>query len=249
MKVEDSNIILTKYLLNTKATENPVLSDISFEVKKGEVLGIVGGTGSGKSSLVQLIPRLYDASQGNVLVGGRNVKEFKIETLREAVGMVLQNNTLFSGTIEENLRWGNPNATQEELEEACKIASAHDFIVSFPNGYKSDISQGGVNVSGGQKQRICIARALLKKPKVLILDDSTSAVDSATEAEIREGIKASMKETTLIVIAQRIASVIDADKIIVLDDGKINGIGTHKELLQNNNIYKEIYNSQLGGVR
>jgi len=250
VKVEDSNIIFDKVSFKYKeAAENPVLSDISFEVKKGEVLGIVGGTGSGKSSLVQLIPRLYDASQGNVLVGGRNVKEFKIETLREAVGMVLQNNTLFSGTIEENLRWGNPNATQEELEEACKIASAHDFIVSFPNGYKSDISQGGVNVSGGQKQRICIARALLKKPKVLILDDSTSAVDSATEAEIREGIKASMKETTLIVIAQRIASVIDADKIIVLDDGKINGIGTHKELLQNNNIYKEIYNSQLGGVR
>lgn len=250
VKVEDSNIIFDKVSFKYKeAAENPVLSDISFEVKKGEVLGIVGGTGSGKSSLVQLIPRLYDASQGNVLVGGRNVKEFKIETLREAVGMVLQNNTLFSGTIEENLRWGNPNATQEELEEACKIASAHDFIVSFPNGYKSDISQGGGNVSGGQKQRICIARALLKKPKVLILDDSTSAVDSATEAEIREGIKASMKETTLIVIAQRIASVIDADKIIVLDDGKINGIGTHKELLQNNNIYKEIYNSQLGGVR
>ncbi|MFA7663862.1 MAG: ABC transporter ATP-binding protein [Clostridia bacterium] len=247
--VEVSDILFENVSFKYKEeAENPVLTNISFEIKHGEILGIVGGTGSGKSSLVQLIPRLYDAYEGNVIVGGRNVKEYKIEKLREAVGMVLQNNTLFSGSIEENLRWGNPNATQEEMEEACKIASAHDFIISFPEGYKSDISQGGVNVSGGQKQRICIARAILKKPKVLILDDSTSAVDSSTEADIRKGIKASMKDTTLIIIAQRIASVIDADKIIVLDDGKINGIGTHKELIQNNKIYKEIYTSQQGGV-
>jgi len=247
--VEVSDILFENVSFKYKEeAENPVLTNISFEIKHGEILGIVGGTGSGKSSLVQLIPRLYDAYEGNVIVGGRNVKEYKIEKLREAVGMVLQNNTLFSGSIEENLRWGNPNATQEEMEEACKIASAHDFIISFPEGYKSDISQGGVNVSGGQKQRICIARAILKKPKVLILDDSTSAVDSTTEADIRKGIKASMKDTTLIIIAQRIASVIDADKIIVLDDGKINGIGTHKELIQNNKIYKEIYTSQQGGV-
>lgn len=247
--VEVSDILFENVSFKYKEeAENPVLTNISFEIKHGEILGIVGGTGSGKSSLVQLIPRLYDAYEGNVIVGGRNVKEYKIEKLREAVGMVLQNNTLFSGSIEENLRWGNPNATQEEMEEACKIASAHDFIISFPEGYKSDISQGGVNVSGGQKQRICIARAILKKPKVLILDDSTSAVDSSTEADIRKRIKASMKDTTLIIIAQRIASVIDADKIIVLDDGKINGIGTHKELIQNNKIYKEIYTSQQGGV-
>lgn len=228
--------------------ENVVLSDLSFEIKSGEVVGIVGGTGSGKTSLVQLIPRLYDTSSGNILIGGKNVKEYKINKLRQAVGMVLQKNTLFAGTIEENLRWGNPTATQEELESACKIASAHDFIVSFPNGYQSDISQGGVNVSGGQKQRICIARALLKKPKVLILDDSTSAVDSNTESSIRDEIKNSLKDTTLIIIAQRIASVVDADKIIVIDDGKINGIGSHKDLLKNNKIYQEIYKSQQGGA-
>lgn len=229
--------------------ENTVLSGISFDIKEGQVVGIVGGTGSGKTSLVQLIPRLYDNCEGKIEIGGRDIKDYKINRLRDAVGMVLQKNTLFSGTIEENLKWGNLEATQEELEKACKVACAHDFIMSFPDGYKSDMSQGGVNVSGGQKQRICIARALLKKPKILILDDSTSAVDSNTETSIRNEIKKAMKDTTLIIIAQRIASVIDADKIIVLDDGKINAIGTHKELMQNNKIYKEIYASQQGGVQ
>lgn len=249
LEVMDGSIVFEdvsfKYV---SSAENNVLSDISFTANTGEIIGIIGGTGSGKSSLVQLIPRLYEISGGTIKVGGRDVRDYKIENLRNAVGMVLQNNTLFAGTIEENLRWGNKFASQEEMEQACKIAAAHEFIMEFPEGYKSMIAQEGANVSGGQKQRLCIARALLKKPKILILDDSTHAVDSSTEKEIRKAIKKEMAGTTLVVIAQRIASVVDADKIIVVDDGKINAIGTHKELLKNNEIYKEIYQSQQGGV-
>lgn len=249
LKVKEGSVTFENVSFKYKAdAENDVLSNINFEVLPGQTIGIVGGTGSGKSSVVQLIPRLYDVTEGSIKVGGIDVREYKIDELRQAVGMVLQNNTLFSGTIEENLRWGDMNATQEEIEKACKVASAHDFIMGFPDGYQSMITQEGTNVSGGQKQRLCIARALLKKPKILILDDSTHAVDSTTERAIRDAIKKDVAGTTLIIIAQRIASVIDADKIIVIDDGKINGIGTHKELMKTNDIYKEIYSSQQGGV-
>ena len=220
------------------------LKDIDIKIKSGETIGIIGGTGSAKSSLVQLIPRLYDATEGDVLVGGVNVRDYDIKTLRDSVSMVLQKNLLFSGTIAENLRWGNENATQEELEEACKLAQADEFIQSFPKKYESHIEQGGSNVSGGQKQRLCIARALLKKPKILILDDSTSAVDTKTDALIRMAMKNYIPQTTKIIIAQRIASVQDADQIIVMDNGKINAIGNHKELLKSNKIYQEVYYSQ-----
>ena len=205
---------------------------------------MIGGTGSSKSTLVNLITRLYDVSVGEVLVGGVNVKRYDLESLRNAVAVVLQKNVLFSGTIAENLRWGNRNATQEQLEEACRLAQADEFIRSFPDGYDTYIEQGGTNVSGGQKQRLCIARALLKQPKVLILDDSTSAVDTKTDALIRQGMKKYIPETTKIIIAQRISSVQDADKIIVMDQGTINGIGTHEELLKNNAIYREVYDIQ-----
>lgn len=224
--------------------QNDVLKNINLSIASGETIGILGGTGSAKTSLVQLIPRLYDVTDGQVLVGGRDVREYPLTTLRNSVSMVLQTNLLFSGTIEENLRWGDENATMDELRAAAKIAQADDFVMSFPDGYQTDLGQGGVNVSGGQKQRLCIARAILKKPKVLILDDSTSAVDTATDSKIREGMKNLLPETTKIIIAQRINSIQHADKIVVLDDGKIDDIGTHDELLERNEIYKEVYISQ-----
>jgi ATP-binding cassette subfamily B protein len=248
LKVENGDIEFKNVVFRYNETaEEPVLSNINLSIKSGETIGILGGTGSAKSSLVQLIPRLYDVSEGEVLVGGRNVKDYKIHNLRDSVSMVLQSNVLFSGTIEENLRWGNENATMEEIREAAKIACADDFVMSFPEQYNTDMSQGGVNVSGGQKQRLCIARALLKNPKILILDDSTSAVDTATDGKIREGMKNSLPETTKIIIAQRINSIQHADKIIVIDDGKIDDIGTHEELLSRNEIYKDVYISQQEG--
>ena len=215
-------------------------------MKKYKV-GIIGGTGSAKSTLVQLIPRLYDVTEGSVKVGGVDVREYDLDALRSAVSMVLQKNELFSGSIKENLRWGNKNATDAELEEACRLAQADDFIRSFPDGYDTHIEQGGTNVSGGQKQRLCIARALLKKPKILILDDSTSAVDTRTDALIREGFKSYIPETTKIIIAQRVASVQDADLILVMDGGAIAASGTHEELLKASGIYREVYESQTNG--
>ncbi|HZJ75820.1 MAG TPA: ATP-binding cassette domain-containing protein, partial [Clostridia bacterium] len=226
--------------------EKNVLDNINIKISAGESIGIIGGTGSAKSTLVQLIPRLYDATCGEILVGGRSIKGYTLKNLRDSVAMVLQNNLLFSGTIKENLLWGNNSATDEEIEKACEAADALRFIKSFPDGFETDLSQGGVNVSGGQKQRLTIARALLKNPKILILDDSTSAVDTVTDRKITQALK-KMTDTTKIIIAQRIASVTDADRIIVLEDGKINGIGTHSELLENNEIYKEIYISQKQG--
>lgn len=227
-----------------KDAEKYALSDVNLSIKNGQTIGIIGGTGSSKSTLVNLISRFYDTTEGEVDVGGINVKDYDIKTLRENVSMVLQNNILFSGTINENLRWGNNNATDEEIVEACKIAQADSFIESFPDKYNTLIYQGGTNVSGGQKQRLCIARAILKKPKILIMDDSTSAVDTKTDAFIREGLKKTLPNTTKIIIAQRISSVENCDFIVVMDDGKINGIGNHDELLESNEIYKEIYNLQ-----
>lgn len=220
------------------------LKNINLNISSGETIGIIGGTGSSKSSLVQLIPRLYDVTEGTVRVGGVDVRKYDIESLRNAVAMVLQKNILFSGTIKDNLRWGNKEATDEELERVCKLAQADDFIQSFPNKYDTYIEQGGANVSGGQRQRLCIARALLKKPKILILDDSTSAVDTATDALLRKAFKEEIPETTKFIIAQRISSIQDSDKIIVLDDGNIVAIGTHDELIKSNDIYKEVYYSQ-----
>ena len=232
----------------SKNAGNLVFNGIDFSIKSGETVGIIGGTGSAKSTLVQLIPRLYDVFGGSVVVGGHDVREYKLRNLRDDVAMVLQKNVLFSGTILENLRWGNENATMEQVIEAAKAAEAHDFIMSFPKGYDTDLGQGGVNVSGGQKQRLCIARALLKNPKIIILDDSTSAVDTATDARIRAAFRKNLKHITTIIIAQRISSVSDADKIIVMDDGKIDGIGTHDELIKSNEIYREVYASQMKGV-
>ena len=228
--------------------DNLTLTDIDLHIKSGETVGIIGGTGDGKSSLVQLIPRFYDVLDGEILVDGTDVREYSLFNLREGVSMVLQKNVLFSGTIRQNLLWGNEHATQEEIEAACKAACAHEFITSFPDGYETDLGQGGVNVSGGQKQRLCIARALLKKPKIMILDDSTSAVDTATDAKIRKGLKELSKDMTTIIIAQRISSVEDCDKIVVLNDGKINAVGTHKQLLKSNSIYQEVYHSQQKGT-
>jgi len=225
-----------------------VLSDINLAIHPGEFIAIVGGTGSGKSTMVSLIPRLYDVTGGQVLVDAVDVRDYKLATLRRAIGVVLQNNVLFSGTIRQNLMWGNAEATQEEIEEAAKNAQAHDFIMSFPDGYDTEIGQGGVNVSGGQKQRLCIARALLKKPRILIMDDSTSAVDTATEAKIRVSFRENLNDTTILIIAQRISSVQETDRIIVLDDGRIVGIGTHAELLANNPSYQAICASQMGGA-
>lgn len=240
----DFDSVSFKY--SKKAKKN-ALSDIDIHIESGMTVGIIGGTGSSKTTLVQLIPRLYDATEGSVKVGGVDVREYDLRALRDSVSMVLQKNLLFSGTIKENLRWGNPNATDEEMIEACKLAEAHDFVSSFPDGYDTFIEQGGTNVSGGQKQRLCIARALLKKPKILILDDSTSAVDTRTDALIRAGFKKFIPETTKIIIAQRISSVEDADMIIVLDKGAISAVGKHEELLASSEIYREVYEQQTGG--
>ncbi|MBQ2742949.1 MAG: ABC transporter ATP-binding protein [Oscillospiraceae bacterium] len=244
-EVENGEIVFENVsFAYSKGKNNKALSSINFKINSGETVGIIGGTGSGKTSLVSLIPRLYDVSDGSVFVAGTDVREYDLGALRESVAMVLQNNVLFSGTIAENLRWGNENATQEEIEAACRSAAAHDFISAFPDGYETYLGQGGVNLSGGQKQRVCIARALLKKPKIIILDDSTSAVDTATDKKIRDAFRSSLADTTKIIIAQRVTSVSDADKIIVLDDGRIDAIGTHEELLLSNDIYREVYESQ-----
>ncbi len=228
---------------STKA-ERMALADVDLHIKSGELIGILGGTGSSKTTLVQLIPRLYDVTEGSVKVGGLDVRKYDLEALRNNVAVVLQKNVLFSGTIKDNLRWGNANATDEEMVEACKLAQADEFIQQFPDKYNTWIEQGGSNVSGGQKQRLCIARALLKKPKVLILDDSTSAVDTKTDALIRQGFREFIPETTKIIIAQRVASVQDADRIIVMDGGRISAIGNHEELMKTSEIYREVYTSQ-----
>lgn len=227
--------------------ETPVLSDINLDIKSGETIGIIGGTGSSKSSLVNLISRLYDTDTGSVIVGGHDVRKYDMDTLRNKVAVVLQQNVLFSGTILENLRWGDKNATTDECIEACKMACADDFIESFPDKYNTYIEQGGTNVSGGQKQRLCIARALLKKPRILILDDSTSAVDTATDSKIRAALAKTIPGTTKLIIAQRISSVMDADRIIVMNDGKVDGFDTHENLLKNNEIYRDVYDSQTNG--
>ena len=248
VKVENGSIEFRNVCFSyNESAEEAVLRNVDLSIHSGETIGIIGATGSAKTTLVSLIPRLYDVSSGEVLVGGRNVKEYKLANLREEVSVVLQKNVLFSGTIRENLRWGDFEATDEEIEKACEAACADEFINSFPDGYETDLGQGGVNVSGGQKQRLCIARALLKKPKILILDDSTSAVDTATDAKIRKAFKEQLDDTTTIIIAQRISSVKDADRIIVLEDGEIDGIGTHDELLKTNAVYKEVYDSQQKG--
>lgn len=248
MEVADGSIEFDKvYFSYKKESSDPVLKDVTLSIRSGETIGIIGGTGSAKSSLVSLISRLYDVTGGEVRVGGRNVKEYDMETLREQVSVVLQNNVLFSGTISDNLRWGNPGASGEELRAACRLACADEFIERFPDGYQTHIEQGGSNVSGGQKQRLCIARALLKKPKILILDDSTSVVDTATDARIRKALKEEIPDTTKLIIAQRIGSVQDADRIIVMEEGKVDGFGTHEELLLNNEIYREVYESQTKG--
>ena len=228
-----------------KNSQDSVLDHINLRIEPGSIVGIIGSTGCGKTTLVSMIPRLYDADEGEILVDGVNVRDYNLKNLRDGVGMVLQKNVLFSGTIEDNLRWGDENASDEEVVKAAKSAQADSFVSSFSDGYKTELEQGGVNVSGGQKQRLCIARALLKKPKILILDDSTSAVDTATEAKIREQFRTGLKDSTKIIIAQRITSVMDADKIVVMNDGKITGIGTHDELLASNEEYKEIYYSQM----
>ena len=248
MEVADGSIEFRKVDFGYNTTsERPVLKDIDLKIASGETIGILGGTGSGKTSLVNLISRLYDVTDGAVLVGGRDVREYDMEALRNQVSVVLQKNVLFSGTIYENLRWGNPEATDEECKHACKLACADEFIERFTDKYDTYIEQGGTNVSGGQKQRLCIARALLKKPKILILDDSTSAVDTATDAKIRKAFREDIPDITKIIIAQRVSSVQDADRIIVMDDGEINGFGTHEELLETNEIYREVYESQTGG--
>ena len=223
------------------------MSNINLTVKSGEMIGILGGTGSGKTTLVSLLPRLYDATSGEVIVGGHNVKDYDIKSLRDSVSVVLQKNVLFSGSLRDNMKWGNPNVTDEQIAEALEIASATDFVSNFSDGYDHHIEQGGANLSGGQRQRLCIARALIKDPKILILDDSTSAVDTATDRKIKQGLRETKADTTKLIIAQRISSVQDADKIIVIDNGKINGVGTHEELLANNTIYQEVYSSQTKG--
>lgn len=248
MEVKDGEIIFDNVSFSYSKDLNKVcLKDINLNIKSGETVGIIGGTGSSKTTLVSLISRLYDVTKGELKVGGINVKNYDLKTLRDQVSVVLQKNELFTGTIKDNLRWGNKNATDEEIIEACKLAQADDFIQSFPDKYDTYIEEGGANVSGGQKQRLCIARALLKKPKILILDDSTSAVDTKTDSLIRKAFSEKIPNTTKIIIAQRISSVEDSDKIIVLDKGEIIGIGTHEELLETNEIYKDVYYSQMKG--
>ncbi len=248
-KVADGSIEFKQVSFSyAKDDTNLTLSDINLRINAGETIGIIGGTGSSKTTLVQLIPRLYDVQKGEILVGGMNVTDYGLDTLRDEVAMVLQKNVLFSGTIRDNLKWGNEMATEEEVISACKSAQAHDFIMSFPLGYDTVLGQGGVNVSGGQKQRLCIARALLKQPKIIIMDDSTSAVDTATDKKIRDALKENLKETTTIIIAQRISSVWDADKVIVIDDGKIDAFGSPQDLLVSNKIYREVYESQQKGA-
>lgn len=247
-EVKDGSVEFTDVSFSyAKRPDKTVLDDIDLIIPSGQTVGIIGGTGSSKSSLVQLIPRLYDVTGGCVKVGGVDVRNYDLQTLRHNVAMVLQKNTLFSGTIKENLRWGNPDATDEELVHACRLAQADDFISTFPDGYDTYIEQGGTNVSGGQKQRLCIARAILRKPKILILDDSTSAVDTKTDALIRQAFREEIPNTTKIIIAQRISSVMDADQIVVMDNGRINACGTHEELLANNEIYREVHESQQKG--
>ena len=249
-EVKDGSIVFENVSFQYSDEKNEdkyALENINLEIKEGETIGIIGGTGSSKSTLVQLIPRLYDVTKGSIKVGGIDVRDYEIHALRDAVAMVLQKNVLFSGTIAENLRWGKKNADEEELEDACKLAQADGFIKEFPSKYETVLDQGGTNVSGGQKQRICIARAILKKPKILILDDSTSAVDTKTDSLIRKAFKEKIPNTTKIIIAQRVSSIEDADKIIVLNEGKIDGIGTSQELLKTNSIYKEVYETQMKG--
>lgn len=248
-QVKDGSIEFQNVSFNyIKDKNKECLKNINLKINSGETIGIIGGTGSGKSSLVNLIPRLYDVTEGRLLVGEKDVKNYDIESLRNEVACVLQKNVLFSGTIKDNIRWGKENATNEEIIKVCKLAQADEFINNFPDGYDTYIEEGGTNVSGGQKQRLCIARALLKHPKILILDDSTSAVDTKTDSLIRKAFKEEIPNTTKIIIAQRISSVEDCDRIIVMEDGRINGFGTHEELLKNNSIYKEIYDSQVKGA-
>ncbi len=247
MEVPDGSIVFKDVDFSYRpGSGDPVLKDIDLSIRSGESIGIIGGTGSAKSSLVNLISRLYDVTQGRILVGGNDVRDYDLEALRNQVAVVLQKNVLFSGTILDNLRWGDKDATEEECKRACRMACADEFIEKMPEGYNTWIEQGGTNVSGGQKQRLCIARALLKKPKILILDDSTSAVDTATDAKIRKAFREEIPGTTKLIIAQRISSVKDCDRIIVMDEGRVNGFGTHEELLMNNEIYKEVYESQVG---
>ncbi|MCI5551704.1 MAG: ABC transporter ATP-binding protein/permease [Clostridiales bacterium] len=249
VRVEDGSIVFKDVAFSyNKKQKRATIENINLKIPSGTHVGIIGGTGSAKSTLVQLIPRLYDADKGEVIVGGHDVRDYKLHVLRDDVAMVLQKNVLFSGTIAENLRWGNEHATQEEIEAACRSAQADDFIKSFPDGYETELGQGGVNVSGGQKQRLCIARALIKKPKIVIMDDSTSAVDTATDARLREAIHRELKDTTSIIIAQRITSIADCDMIIVMDDGHISDVGTHDELMKRSEIYREVYQSQQMGV-
>jgi ATP-binding cassette subfamily B protein len=248
-EVKDGEIVFENVNFSySKNMENLNLEHVNVTIPSGSVVGVIGGTGSGKSTFVQLIPRLYDVTEGSVKVGGVDVREYELKALRDKVSMVLQKNVLFYGTIAENLRWGNENATEEQMRQACKSAHIDDFVNSLPDGYDSHVEQGGTNFSGGQKQRLCIARALLKEPKVIILDDSTSAVDTKTDAAIRQSFKEYIPDVTKIIIAQRISSVSDADMIIVLDEGKINDIGTHSELLERNEIYREVYDSQMRGA-
>ena len=248
-KVQDGSIVFDHVGFSYSGDQdNLVLSDVNFTIKSGETIGLIGGTGSAKTTLVSLIPRLYDVTCGRILVGGKDVRSYDIHALRDQVSMVLQKNVLFSGSIKDNLRWGDEHATDAEITAACQASAADEFVHSFPGGYDMDLGQGGVNVSGGQKQRLCIARALLKKPKIIIFDDATSAVDTATDSRIREALRTAMPDTTKIIIAQRITSVMDADRIIVLNDGKVDDIGTHDELMARNEIYREVYSSQQKGV-